>query len=88
MQNKYECDPPQENINMIANPPHYNSLNAYCECGKQIECITITREMGFSIGNIIKYLWRLEYKGNKLEDAKKAQWYLNDYIKQLECRDV
>ena len=26
-------------------------------------------------GNIIKYLWRYEYK-NGIEDLKKAQWYL------------
>jgi hypothetical protein len=39
--------------------------------------------MSFDIGNVIKYLWRSTMK-NGLEDMKKAQWYLNDAIKQLE----
>lgn len=35
--------------------------------------------MGYLKGNIMKYLWRYEYK-NQGEDLLKAQWYLNKLI--------
>jgi hypothetical protein len=71
----------QDNVN---HPKHYTSSEAKCaQCDKAIECIDITRHMSFSIGNAVKYLWRFELK-NGLEDLKKAQWYINDAIKQME----
>lgn len=70
-----------DNINR---PPHYTSSKATCDnCGDQLEQIEITRHMSFNIGNAVKYLWRFELK-NGLEDLKKAKWYINDAIKQLE----
>lgn len=63
----------------INHPVHYNSSPSHCECGRKIECIDVTRHMGFALGNAIKYIWRSEHK-NGLEDIKKAVWYLNDYI--------
>lgn len=69
---------------MVNHPPHYNSGKAKCdECGDKIECIEITRHMSFSIGNIVKYLWRWQDK-NGIEDLKKAKWYLDDIIRDLE----
>lgn len=70
-----------DNVN---HPPHYNSSDAQCECGRRIECIDVTRHLSFNIGNAIKYLWRCEHKGSKLEDLKKARWYIEDQIKSLE----
>lgn len=73
--------PPKDNIN---HPAHYTSSDAKCsQCGHTIECIEITRSLPFNIGNAIKYLWRYNLK-NGLEDLKKARWYLNDAISQLE----
>lgn len=66
-------------IDMVNHPPHYNSGFAECQCGRRIECIDITRNMGFCLGNAVKYIWRHADK-NGLEDIKKAAWYLNDYI--------
>lgn len=71
-----------DNIN---HPPHYNNSLAQCECGRRIECIDVTRHMSFSIGNVIKYLWRYKDKDG-LEGLKKARWYLEDAIKQMETR--
>jgi hypothetical protein len=42
-----------------------------------------TELAGFCKGNIIKYVSRADHKG-KLEDLKKAQWYLNNLIKELD----
>ena len=36
-------------------------------------------------GNIIKYIWRYNYK-NGTEDLKKAQWYLNKLIEVKETK--
>lgn len=71
-----------DNVN---HPSHYNLSLSHCECGRRIECIDITRHMGFNIGNAIKYLWRFQHK-NGLEDLKKARWYLDDQIKQMEIQ--
>jgi polyferredoxin len=69
-----------DNVN---HPVHYNSSNVRCDCGRQIECIDVTRHKNFNIGNSIKYLWRYELK-NGIEDLKKAQWYINDEIQRME----
>jgi len=37
----------------------------------------------WNIANVIKYVSRYKAK-NGLEDLKKAQWYLNDIIKDME----
>lgn len=57
-----------------------------------IECIDVVRHYCFSIGNAIKYLWRAGLKkeqgideiDKEIEDLKKAIWYINDRIHQLE----
>ena len=68
----------------VENPVHYTSSNAVCpECSHPIECIEVTRHLGFNIGNIIKYLWRWNLKDG-LKDLKKARWYLDDLIRQEE----
>jgi len=64
----------------INHPKHYNSHPS------GIEAIVICREMGFSLGNVIKYVMRAPFKGSELEDLKKARWYLDDEISRLESK--
>jgi formylmethanofuran dehydrogenase subunit B len=64
------------------NPQHYRNSKAVCTCGHTIECIEIVRHFGFNLGNVIKYIWRCDSKGDRLENLKKAQWYLDDEIKK------
>jgi hypothetical protein len=40
--------------------------------------------LGYHEGNIIKYVARAKHKGKELEDLKKARWYVDRKIKQLE----
>jgi len=75
-----KCEREHDNVN---HPKHYNNSPATCECGRRIECIDVTRHMDFDVGNAVKYLWRFLDKGG-LEDLKKARWYLEDKIKQME----
>jgi hypothetical protein len=41
------------------------------------------KQLDYHLGNVIKYITRADYKGNKLEDLKKAQWYLNRAVDNL-----
>lgn len=57
-----------------------------------IEVIDITRHMDFDLGNAIKYILRAGHKTEEgysdkdktIEDLKKAIFYINDEIAQIE----
>lgn len=76
--NGLSCQP----VDNINHPPHYNSSQAKCECGRKIECIDVTRHLPFALGNAMKYLWRADLKGAPVEDLRKAIWYIQDEIKE------
>lgn len=38
------------------------------------------KKLDYNLGNVIKYVTRADHKGNKLEDLRKAQWYLTRAI--------
>ncbi|MGL4752786.1 MAG: DUF3310 domain-containing protein [Aeromonadaceae bacterium] len=70
----------QPEPDMVNHPPHYQSDNG-------IECIDAIRAalgrdgfIAYAKGNVIKYLWR--EKSDKLEDMRKAAWYLNRAIEE------
>ena len=69
---------PVGKVDLVNNPPHYQSHPS------GIECITIAEHFSFCLGNAIKYIWRAGEKGNLLEDLKKGRWYLDREIKRLE----
>ena len=62
----------------INHPEHYNK--------GPIEVINLIEgfELGFHLGNVIKYILRHNHKGKAVEDLKKARWYLDRYINLLE----
>jgi hypothetical protein len=49
-----------------------------------VEVIEITECLSFTLGNVVKYVCRADFKGNKLQDLKKARWYLEREIARLE----
>jgi len=66
---------------MVNHPPHYNKNGI-----ETIDAIKAMTDDGYEYylqGNIMKYLWRYRYK-NGIEDLKKAQWYLNELIDELD----
>lgn len=65
----------------INHPNHYGGDTVY-EAIKVIEAW----ELGFHLGNAVKYICRAGKKDplKELEDLKKAQFYLNRKIKNLE----
>ena len=60
----------------VNHPQHYGGQGNPYEAIKVIEAWGV----GFHIGNVLKYLSRAGKKECKLEDLKKAQWYLARYI--------
>lgn len=70
-------------IDLVNHPPHYVDGPSCDHCGKPIECITIARSLPFQLGNVVKYVWRADKKGDAKSDLAKAIWYLNDYIAKL-----
>ena len=72
----------EDNVN---HPSHYTfgkiELMDYIEDKlSDVEC------EGYFVGNIIKYVSRFRKK-NGIEDLKKAQWYLNRLISNMEGKN-
>lgn len=44
------------------------------------------KNLDFLLGNVVKYVSRAGHKDDMLQDLKKAAWYLNRKIKQLETK--
>jgi len=42
-----------------------------------------TWQLGFHLGNVVKYIARAGRKDQQLQDLRKAQWYLNREIERL-----
>ncbi len=67
----------------VESPSHYN--NGTVECIDYLkDNMPLDNYLGYLEGNTKKYLHRWRYKKKPLEDLKKAQWYLNRLIKELE----
>ena len=69
------------NVDMVNNPPHYNQTGIEC-----IQAISAATDTGFKYylqGNVMKYLWRFDYKDKPLEDLQKAKWYLDRLIDEV-----
>jgi len=41
------------------------------------------KALGYHLGNAVKYIPRADHKGNRLQDLRKAQWYLSREIATL-----
>lgn len=64
----------------INHPSHYTYSKF-----ETIEVIEAWK-LGFCLGNVVKYISRAEHKGAVVEDLKKARWYLDRRIQQLESK--
>ena len=73
-----EWESKEEQEDLIHNPKHYTY--------SKYEPINVIKEwnLNFNLGNVVKYIARCDYKGNKLLDLNKALKYLQHEIKSLE----
>ena len=45
-------------------------------------------QLGFHLGNVVKYVARSARKGSYLEDLRKARWYLDREIQRAQDQDA
>lgn len=71
---------------MVNRPPHYNK--ARIECIDAMEAMasgaSVEPHAAYCWQNAFKYLWRFPYKEKPIEDLKKARWYLDRLISEME----
>lgn len=69
-------DSDSQDIETVSHPHHYI-------CGG-IEAIDVIEafNLNFHLGNVVKYILRAGRKGDRIEDLKKAMWYLNREIEK------
>lgn len=62
---------------LINHPPHYKVGG--------IETIDFieAKNLGYNLGNVVKYISRADHKDTKLANLKKAQWYLNRAVAKM-----
>jgi len=63
---------------MVNHPPHY-TVN-----GIEVIDIIDAFKLNYRLGNVVKYVLRSDLKGNRLQDLKKALWYLQREIDKSE----
>ena len=63
--------------NLVEHPPHYNQFD--------IECIDVIDEweLNFCLASALKYIWRVNAKGNPIQDLRKAITYLEMELEKL-----
>ena len=70
-------------VDAVNHPPHY--MVGGIETIEYMKAKSTKEEfLGHLRLTAIKYLSRVGHKGDALEDYKKAQWYINRLIKEME----
>jgi len=65
---------------MVDHPSHYGGADNVYEVIKIIEQFGLC----FHLGNLLKYVLRCGKKDDELQELKKARWYLDRKIQNLE----
>lgn len=83
---KNKCENETETLDkpdVVNHPKHYTQGGI--ECIDALKAATVGKRgiEAICVANVIKYLWRFEEK-NGIEDVRKARWYLERLLKELE----
>ena len=78
-----KCCDKEPNADMVNHPSHYTQGGIECIDALKAATVSKTGIEAVCTANAIKYLWRYEEK-NGIEDVKKARWYIDRLIKELE----
>lgn len=67
---------------LINHPPHYTK--------GRIECLDfiVDQQLPYLAGQVVKYTVRYRWKGTPLDDLKKARFYLDRLIEELETENT
>jgi DNA-binding CsgD family transcriptional regulator len=92
MRGKYAVPEPVQEVVQVSpddsanHPAHYDPVNHpphYKEGGIEVIDFIEAKQLGYHLGNVVKYISRAYHKGG-MEDLLKAQWYLNRAIEKGE----
>lgn len=78
-----KCCDVKPDDDMVNHPSHYTQGGIECIDALKAATVSKTGIEAVCTANVIKYLWRYEEK-NGIEDVKKARWYIDRLIKELE----
>lgn len=78
-----KCCDKEPDMDMVNHPSHYTQGGIECIDALKAATVSKTGIEAVCTANAIKYLWRYEEK-NGVEDVKKARWYIDRLIKELE----
>ena len=78
----FNIDEDKPKKELVNHPKHYGGKDNPYEAIKVIEAW----DLGFCLGNTVKYISRAgkKNKEKELEDLKKAMWYLQHHVDNLE----
>lgn len=68
---------------MVNHPAHYTAGGIECIDALKAATVGLEGIQAVCTANAIKYLWRWKFK-NGTEDLKKAIWYINRLIEELD----
>lgn len=68
---------------MVNHPAHYTAGGIECIDALKAATVGLEGIQAVCTANAIKYLWRWKFK-NGAEDLKKAIWYINRLIEELD----
>lgn len=74
-----EDEPKKQKKEMVKHPAHYGGADNPYEAIKVIEAW----DLGFCLGNTVKYISRVGKKDDTLQELEKALWYLKREIKNI-----
>ena len=80
------CCDKEPNVDMVNHPDHYTQGRIECIDALKAATVSKTGIEAVCTANAIKYLWRYEEK-NGIEDVKKARWYIDRLIRELEEKE-
>jgi len=77
---------PMPIMDVVHKPSHYNTAGIECidAMAAMVDGAGVAPHAAYCWQNAFKYMWRWPYKSKPLEDLKKARWYLNRLIEELE----
>ena len=65
-------------VDLVNNPPHYT------QGGIEVIDFIEAKRLGYNLGNVVKYVSRVDDKDEPLENLRKAEWYLKREIARRE----
>jgi hypothetical protein len=72
-------NPARRKTDAVNHPPHYQS-----KAGIEVIDVIEAFNLGFNLGNTVKYVLRAGSKGERLKDLRKGMWYLQREIDNMQ----